>query len=213
MKRVIDFLMPKEDKFFDMLSEQAANALECRVKFNELIRDYEQTEQTKKEELIREIKDLEDKGDHLTHQVIEGLNTTFITPIDKEDIHRLTILLDDMVDGMDEIATILKLYKIEKINQPMQDLAEIAIKSVTETANAVTALRQMGGIKDTLLKIQEYENQGDAKFSESIADLLNNGTDPIQVIKHKDIYQRFEDLIDTCEDIAHILDNIVVKHA
>jgi len=213
MKRVIDFLMPKEEKFFDMLSQQATNALECRIKFNELITNYEKIEPAKKEELVREIKDLEDKGDHLTHGVIEGLNTTFITPIDKEDIHKLTILLDDVVDGMDEIATILSLYKIEKMNQHMQELAEIAIKSVTETANAVTALRQMGGIKDTLMKIQEYENQGDAKFSESIAYLLNNGSDPIEVIKHKDVYQHFEDLIDTCEDISHILDNIVVKHA
>ena len=134
MKRVIDFLIPKEDKFFDMLSQQAANALDCRVKFNELITNYEEIEPAKKDELVREIKDLEDKGDHLTHDVIEGLNTTFITPIDKEDIHKLTILLDDMVDGMDEIATILSLYKIEKMTQHMQELAEIAVKRTSTKA-------------------------------------------------------------------------------
>jgi uncharacterized protein len=213
MRRIVNFLIPKEDKFFDMLTEEAANALDCDKKFDELIANYDGAQPEKRAEMIKEIKALEDKGDRLTHAIIEGLNTTFITPIDREDIHKLAILLDDIVDGIDEIATILGLYKIKTINPQMYELAVIAIKSVAETTSAVKALRKMNGIKDILMLIQEYENQGDAKFSEAIADLLNNNKDAIEVIKLKDIYQHFEDLIDTCEEVAHILDNILVKHA
>jgi len=213
MRRVVNFLIPKEDKFFDLLTAEAANALECDKKFDELIANYDELKEEKRAEKIKYIKGLEEKGDKLTHAIIEGLNTTFITPIDREDIHKLAILLDDIVDGLDEIATILGLYKIKAIPPQMYELSVIAIKSVAETSNAVRALRKMNGIKDTLMAIQSYENQGDEKFSEAIADLLNNNKDAIEVIKLKDLYQHFEDLIDTCEEVAHILDNILVKHA
>ncbi len=213
MRRVVNFLIPKENKFFDLLTAEAANALECDKKFDELIANYDELKEEKRAEKIKDIKGLEEKGDRLTHAIIEGLNTTFITPIDREDIHKLAILLDDIVDGLDEIAMILGLYKIKKIPPQMYELSVIAIKSVAETSNAVRALRKMSGIKDTLMTIQSYENQGDEKFSEAIADLLNNNKDAIEVIKLKDLYQHFEDLIDTCEEVAHILDNILVKHA
>jgi len=155
----------------------------------------------------------EQEGDRITHDIIQRLNTTFVTPIDREDIYALASAMDDVVDFIEEIADFLALYRIEAPMEQSQQLARILLEASRLIAQAVPRLRAFNDIRHFTVEINRLENEGDRVVRQALASLFERGIDPMLVIRWKDIFERLEDAIDACETTANILEGIVIKNA
>lgn len=213
MSRVFDFLLPREEKFYDLLTAQAQTSLKAAEKLEELIGAYNGLSIPERRKRIQHIRDLEAQGDKETHALIDKLHTSFITPIDREDIHELAVLLDDQVDYVDNVGKKLATYHVRKL--PASFLAQVAIahKAIREVHEAVLLLRTPQRIRTHLVKIHEFEEQADAVFAKAMEALFENGADPLEVIKLKDVYETAEAIADNAQAVAVLLEGIVVKHA
>ena len=160
-----------------------------------------------------EIKEVEHKCDFLTHEIIQRLNRTFVTPIDREDIYALASALDDIVDYTEEAADYLGLYKIEAPMEQAQRLAHVLLQASRSIAEAMPRLRSFEDISHYTVEINRLENDGDRITREAMAALFDGGIDPMVVIRWKDIYDRLENAIDATETVANILEGIVIKNA
>jgi len=203
--------MPREDNFFELFEAAAANAHKAANELVELLEKFDDVTARAKR-----IKDLEHAGDKITHDAIERLNKTFITPMDREDIHELVVRVDDIVDLIDTAVNRMMLYKIGK---PTRDAVELAgcIKHSTQLiVDVMPLLRDMKNsraISEKCIAIQTQENEADRINHHAIAALFENRPDPLEVIKWKDIYEELESATDRCEDVANVLDSIVLKNA
>ena len=164
-------------------------------------------------DLAREILLAEQEGDKITHDIIRRLNTTFVTPIDREDIYGLATQVDDIVDYTEEAADFLGLYKIEAPMEQALALADVLVKSCEQLAEALSKLRGFKGLEDHWIEIHRLENEGDRISRDAVASLFANGIDPMVVIRWKDIFAVLERAIDATETAAHILEGIVIKNA
>jgi predicted phosphate transport protein (TIGR00153 family) len=164
-------------------------------------------------ELAREILICEQDGDRITHDILQRLNQTFVTPIDREDIHELSSALDDVVDYTEEVADYLGLYKIEAPMTQAQDLAKVLHAAARQIAEAMPQLRGFKDISSHTVEINRLENDGDRIVREAIASLFDTGIDPMVVIRWKDIFERLEEAIDATEHVANILEGIVIKNS
>src|SRR3712207_5078674 len=164
-------------------------------------------------ELARDILICEQEGDRITHDIIQRLNQTFVTPIDREDIHELASALDDIVDYTEEVADYLGLYKIEAPMQQAQDLARVLHAASRQVAEALPRLRGFKDLSHYTVEINRLENDGDRIVREAIASLFDNGIDPMVVIRWKDIFERLENAIDATEHTANILEGIIIKNS
>jgi predicted phosphate transport protein (TIGR00153 family) len=164
-------------------------------------------------ELAREILICEQEGDRITHDIIQRLNQTFVTPIDHEDIYALASALDDIVDFTEEVADYLGLYKIEAPMEQAQRLAHVLLQSTRAVADAIPRLRGFKDISHYTVEINRLENDGDRVVREAVASLFDNGIDPMVVIRWKDIFERLEAAIDATEKVANILEGIVIKNS
>ncbi len=200
-------LVPREERFFDMFDESAKVVLKGARHFHDLLEDY-----TDVEAKTKVIKAVELEGDHQTHRIIEALNRSFVTPIDREDIHALTSGLDDVLDYTEAIAIRLQLFKIKEITPEMQQFGELILKAAEQIAEAVHNLRRMDHLWSFCKEIKRLENLGDDISRKAISQLFEDGMDPIELIKLKEIYGRLEATMDRCEDIANIIETIVVKN-
>lgn len=203
--------MPKEDAFFDLFDRSAANVVRATDLFCELLDHYDRRDQ-----LITAIRETEHTGDRITHDTIERLDRTFITPFDREDIHMLAKKLDDIVDHIDATAKRLTLYGVEKPTDEARKLAATLHQSASTLAKAVTEIRRIkrrGVIMDLLIEIHRLENQGDEQNHAALAMLFQDGMHPIEVIKWKELYERIEEAIDSCEDVANLIEGLVLKNA
>ena len=162
-------------------------------------------------ELAREILNCESEGDRITHDIIQRLNQTFVTPLDREDIHELASALDDVVDYTEEVADYLGLYRIEAPMAQAQDLAKVLHQAARQIAEAMPRLRGFKDLSHYTVEINRLENDGDRITREAIASLFDNGIDPMVVIRWKDIFERLEEAIDATEHVANILEGIMVK--
>jgi uncharacterized protein len=207
-------LMPKETVFFDLFEKSADNVQKGAQKLLELMGNFGDLPYR-----VQEIKEIEHTGDKLTHEMIERMNKTFITPLDREDIHELACRLDDVIDLMDTATARMSLYKVE---EPMPDavaLARVLVKATTVIKDAMPLLRNLNkkSSVESLLKccvdIHTHENEGDRIEQHALAALFENGLDPITVIKWKDIFQDLEAATDRCEDVANAIESIVLKNA
>ena len=160
-----------------------------------------------------EIKEVEHKCDVLTHQIIERLNKTFVTPIDREDIHALARSLDDVMDAIDASAAVLRLYRIEKVRFGARELARIVSTSTHEVRLAMEALEGRKGVQERAVEINRLENEADRAHELALGRLFEEERDPILIIKWKEILDFLEDATDRCEDVANVLEGVVVKHA
>jgi hypothetical protein len=204
-------LLPKEFNFFDLFDKQADCALDAAGRFKELV-----TNGTLEDELIQKVKDVEHQGDDLTHDILNRLNKTFITPFDREDIHTLAKELDDVIDMIYTIANRMKVYKLEGIDKNLVLFAVVIEDSVRAVACAVKGLRNMKNLKsvtDACVEINRLENVGDTMRDTMLAELFENSKDPFALIKWKEIYQDAETVLDICEDVAHVVQSILVKQA
>jgi len=202
-------LIPRETKFFDLFDQQAANAVEASAHFKRLAQSGKFDE-----EGVQRMRDIEHEGDTLTHELIDTLNRTFVTPFDREDIHALACELDDITDMLQAITTRMKLYKLAEPNQELQQFAEVIEQSVRAVAKAVGGLREIKRprrILDYCIEVNRLENVGDQLREAAIGKLFAEPKDPLFVIKWKEIYEVAETTLDKCEDVVNIVEAILVK--
>ena len=198
--------MPRDEEFFDLFEEAAGNIRRAAELLERMLRTYPD-----QGELARDILICEQEGDRITHDIIQRLNQTSVTPIDREDIFRLASALDDVVDYTEEVADFLGLYKIEAPMDQAQTLSRVLFDSTSQVEQAMPRMRDFGDIHHFTIEVNRLENEGDRLTREALAALFQEGIDPMVVIRWKDIYERLEAAIDSTETVANILENIVIK--
>jgi uncharacterized protein len=208
MPRLSQVFTGKDRVFFDLFEEAAANVVRAADLLDQMLRSYPD-----RADLARDILICEQEGDRITHDIIQRLNQTFVTPIDREDIYELASALDDVVDYTEEVADYLGLYNIEAPMVQSQELARVLHACARQIAEAMPRLRGFKDISHYTVEINRLENDGDRIVREAIASLFDNGIDPMVVIRWKDIFERLEEAIDSCERVANILEGIVIKNS
>jgi predicted phosphate transport protein (TIGR00153 family) len=201
-------LIPKEEKFFEdfvAMAEQinrGAALLEQMLAPDQPVWDK-----------ADEIKEVEHKCDFLTHEVIQRLHKTFVTPLDREDIHSLARSLDDVIDAIDDSAGVIRLYQIARVRPDARDLGRIIKASTEQVVSAMKALGRKQGISSCAVEINRLENEADRAHQLALRRLFEEEKDAIQIIKWKEIFDFLEAATDRCEDVANVLEGVVVKHA
>jgi predicted phosphate transport protein (TIGR00153 family) len=206
--RITQVFAPRDRAYFDLFEEAGQNVLRSAQLLEELLSDYPD-----KRGLAQDIRDCEHEGDRLTHEILDRLNHTFVTPIDREDILALASALDDIADYTEEVADYLGLYKIEAPMDQAIRLAEVLGQAARQIADAMPQLRGFNDISSQTVEINRLENEGDRISREAIASLFDGGIDPMVVIRWKDLFERLENAIDATERVAHILEGIVIKNS
>jgi uncharacterized protein len=206
--RLPSVLAPRDREFFDLFEEAGGNILRAAGLLEEMLKDFPEHS-----ELARDILICEQDGDRITHDIIQRLNQTFVTPIDRQDIYELASALDDVVDYTEEVADYLGLYKIEAPMEQAQGLSRVLHASARQISEAMPRLRGFKDISHYTVEINRLENDGDRITREAIASLFDNGIDPMVVIRWKDIFERLEEAIDATEHVANILEGIVIKNS
>jgi len=200
-------LMPKKSIFFTLFSQHAQNALEATQALEKLLSDF-----TDVENKAREIHAIEHYGDKLTHGIMKELNGTFVTPLDREDIVGLASRLDDVTDVCHDVAEMVVLYKVKSIRPLAVQQAKVLVAAAAYLVTAIKELEKLGDLEPHWIKIHTLENEGDQLFRTAVGNLFAETTDPVEIIKWKDLHALIEVAIDRCEDVANIVETIVVKH-
>ncbi|MFQ5986799.1 MAG: DUF47 domain-containing protein [Thermoplasmata archaeon] len=204
-----EWILPKEAQFYDLLSAISAVLVKGAAALQRLVGDFRDVGKRR-----RELKDIEHEGDEAVHETYEALNKTFVTPFDREDISALASSMDNVMDSIYAAAVRLDLYKVEAVTPPMVELAELIYRSCQLVEEGVTLIRnrsKWSEVEALAVEINSLENQADDVLNEAVADLFN-GTDTLDVIKLKDIYEKMELATDYCEDVADYLSDIAVKY-
>ena len=207
MVQLSKIFAPKEREFFDLFEEAGANIVRAAGLLERMVDDWPDHG-----ELLRDIVACEHEGDRITHDIIQRLNQTFVTPIDREDIYALASGLDDIVDWIEEVGDFFALYRIEAPMSQAQQQARILNHACQQVALAIPRLRGFEDIHHFTVEINRYENEGDRVVREALASLFGTGIDPMLVIRWKDIFERLEDGIDATETAANILEGIIIKN-
>jgi predicted phosphate transport protein (TIGR00153 family) len=202
-------LLPREEKFYHLFLKQADIILEASA----LLLEGVQAGNSRMAGAATEINVLEHKGDEVIHELFTRLNSTFITPLDPEDIHSISTQLDNVLDGIEDTAHRLVSYGIEPIPSTMTKLSEIVASCARALKNALLALEKNGPIMEHCIEINRLENEADRVGRSAVADLFHKEKDAIALVKLKEVYEFFEATIDSCEDVADVLQNVVVKNS
>jgi predicted phosphate transport protein (TIGR00153 family) len=203
-------LLPKEEKFFDQFDVASEKMIRGIRLLKEMMRDLSNAE-----EKSRQIKDVEHEADHITHETVSSLHKTFITPIDRESIYALITRMDDVLDLIDSTSERVLLYKIKTSTPESMALIEVLEKAIEQVAKGINGLRDLknsGSILNICIEINRLENEGDRTFRNALSVLFSSSYDPIEIIKWKDVYETLEEAIDRCEDVANVLEGIVVEN-
>lgn len=213
ISNLFSFMVPKNALFFDLFSEDTANLLAQAKVFHQM---FQLTDQEQISICISQIRDFEQKGDDITHQIFMELSENFITPFDREDIHALTTSIDDIADNINGCATRIHLYNVKEFSKTMVLMSEVLLKQVTEIDSAIKNMRNMKNVqrvRESIVRINSLENQADDLFDESIARLFAEASDPLELIKTKEVLSSLETATDKCEDVANVLESILVKNS
>jgi uncharacterized protein len=208
MARFAQVFSPRDRIYFELFEEAGQNILQTCELMHRMLSDYPE-----EAHLAEEILDREHEGDRITHDIINRLNHTFVTPIDREDILALASALDDIVDYTEEVADYLGLYKIEAPMDQAIRLARVLKDASIQIAEAIPRLRGFQDISRYTVEINRLENEGDRITREAVASLFDGGIDPMVVIRWKDIFERLEAAIDATERVANILEGIIIKNS
>ncbi|MDR7521621.1 MAG: DUF47 family protein [Armatimonadota bacterium] len=200
-------LLPREEVFFDLFNQSAANVLESARLLKGLLDDYRDVERQ-----AQAIKGLEDRGDEITHAIIDRLNRTFVVPLDREDLFGLAKQLDDVVDWIEASSARMAVYRIPHSTAEARELAHIIVSQCEAVAEAIGNLRHLERIEGTVREINRLENLADRMQREAIATLFTDVGNPIDVIKWKEVYETLEEATDQCEHVAHLLQGIRAKN-
>lgn len=202
-------LIPKEEKFFEMFEAQAAHNVDAAKVFKELAQNY-----SLQSPAFDRLRDIEHEADITTHEIIDKLNRTFVTPFDREDIHGLASEFDDVVDLIQSLSARMQLYRVSHSTEDLVQLADILWQSTENVRKAVIELKNPEKVRrllDYCIEVNRLENAGDLALGVAIGKLFDGNPDPLTVIKWKEIYEVTETAIDKCEDVANIIEGIVVK--
>jgi len=203
--------LPREQVFFDLFEESAQNLVKASGLLAELLNKWDDIE-----ERVKQISGLEHEGDNITHRIIAQLNRTFVTPIDREDIAALANRMDDVMDFIEGAAAALILYKVNQPTKRAKELADILIKVTSEVSKALPRLRhrnQLSHIPEHCIEINRLENEADVVLRSALAELFHDHVDLADVIKWREIYEHMENATDRCEDIADVLEGVMIKRA
>ena len=201
-------LIPRETKFYDLFADMANNLTNGARQLRDLLQNYQDVSAG-----VQKIKGIEHKGDDIAHAVFVKLNSSFITPFDREDIHTLASSLDDVLDYINAAADRLRTYKITKPPAAAVELATIILRQAEELSKAVALLEKGDALIEYCVEVNRLENEADAISRGAIGHLFETETDPIQLIKHKELLEVLEMATDKAEDVANVLETVVLKSA
>src|ERR1700733_7958625 len=208
MARFAQVFAPRDRIYFELFEEAGQNMMHASDLLDEMLADYPEDKH-----LAQEILDCEHEGDRITHDIIDRLNHTFVTPIDREDILALASSLDDIVDYTEEGADYLGLYRIEAPMDQAISLAQVLSAACREIGEAIPLLRGFRDMSQHTVEVNRLENEGDRLSREAVASLFDARIDPMVVIRWKDLFERLEAAIDSTEHVAYILEGIVIKNS
>jgi hypothetical protein len=191
-----------------MFIEAARNIHQGSRAFHQMLQDYPASE-----EQWRAVEEYEHEGDKITHRIIRTLHQTFITPVDREDIHKLAVTLDDIIDLIEASAARMAMYRVAKPTPAAQRLADLIVRCTDQVVRGVTGLPRFENIQEHCIEINRLENEADEVSREAIAALFMGEVPPIEVIKWKEIYETMETATDRCEDVANLLEGIALKRS
>ena len=205
-------LLGRDLTFYTLMEQQAEAAHRAAREFHALTKDFEHMR-----DYIQRIEDIEHEADEITHQLANKTDRTFVTPLDKEDLHDLSAGLDDITDFIEAATGRIALYQLEVARPDLEPLVALLVEITRVTADAISQLRH-GRPRDAMhgvfIRIHELENESDERFRRALADLFNApNPDPLMVMKWKEIYDRVEIAVDKCEDVANVIESVVVKYA
>jgi hypothetical protein len=217
MKRIKEFFLLKDDKFFDLLTNLADCAHSCSQELKTLVNDFEKMNEVQRKEMLKRLYDFEKQGDSFVKSISEQLYLNFITPIDREDIHDLASTLDTSIDEMEEVGKKIMYYRMESLPQLMKKQVDIAEQQSKEIKAAVKDLKNSKSMKDFYQKVSDLEDQADQVYESAMSDLFDPNqksfaSNPLLVIKLKDLYGELEDITDVNQHLAAIIEGIVIKH-
>lgn len=213
LNSIFQYFIPKDKKFFPLFEKDSANLISLGEKLVEALNT---DDLTRRKELFKDIEDLEHTGDEITHQIHLELSKNFITPFDREDIHRLASALDDIADYIHGSASRIDLYQVTEITPPIKELASLILQACQDLNKAIHELRDLKNVRiiaDSCVRINSIENQADYVFDKAVGELFMYEKDAIKLIKYKEILSALEDATDMCEDAANVLESILVKNA
>ncbi|HEX8473024.1 MAG TPA: DUF47 family protein [Pyrinomonadaceae bacterium] len=202
-------ILPKEEQYFSLFSQMTSYIYDASRELVQMLAasnsDYAGHS--------KRIKEIEHKCDELTHDVSTRLNKSFITPFDREDIYLLSSALDDIVDLIDDAARTMVMYGVNEVTPHARRFGDVIQRMAVELHEVVSMLEKPHGISPRLIKLHALENEGDEIYHKAVAELFHNATDPLVVIKWKDIYEKLEAAIDRCENVANIIESVIIKHS
>jgi len=204
-------IIPRDQEFFVLFQKASENIVEGAERLKELLEQFDDVR-----ERVRAIEEVEHKGDSITHEMIKKLNTSFITPIDREDILALTSSLDDVIDLIDGVATRLMLYKVTETTAYAKELGFLILKCVQELHKGILHLPLSKGrdrVFEHCVEVNSLENEADRVCRDAIAHLFEYEKDPVAILKWKEIYETLETATDRCEDVANVLEGVALKNA
>ena len=208
---MLEKLMPRSDQFFDDFDKQAGATVEGTRLLRDLLERFEDVAAK-----VQQIKEVEHQGDEITHHAFERLHKQFITPFDRAEIHRLLSRIDDVLDLADGAAERLHLYEIAEVPHEARELGRVLNESALKMREAVGALREIkrpAAILEACKEINRLENEGDRLLRGGLAKLFKSGADPLTVIKWREIYELLESATDRCEDVANVIEGVVLEHS
>jgi hypothetical protein len=201
-------LVPQKREFFVLYNQAAANAVEISERLIELLDGFPETA----DDGMRDIKELEHNGDRITHDLVDLINRTFVTPFDRDDMYRLAGVLDDICDHVDDAAEKIVGYGASEIRPQARQQAVVIHRAANKLSEAIDRLEGFRDSKRQLIELRELEDEGDRLARAAISDLFIGGADPIALIRWKDIHEQLEEAVDACENAADVLEAILVKN-
>ena len=201
--------LPKEEQYFSFFAQMTSYIYDASRVLVEMLAD----KNGEYEDYAKRIKDIEHSCDDMTHNITTRLNKSFITPFDREDIYMLASALDDIVDLMNDAARAMVMYDVHESTDYARQFAEVIQSMAVQLHEIVSMLARPNAISPRLVEIHALENKGDDIYHTAIAELFHNATDPLYVIKWKEIYEKLEAAVDRCENVANIIEGVIIKHA
>lgn len=202
---------PKEEKFFDLFEKSAKVTYETSIMLQELLNNFDS-----RDEKVKNIKEKEHEADQVQHEILRQLNLSFITPFDREDIYSIAKKMDDIVDFIDATACRFTMFDIKETNEYARRMGDLIVecsKQIITLMEQVRIMRKSKNLKDLIIEINRLEEEGDAAFRDAITNLFTSKSDVMNVIKWREIYDYFENTLDACEDVANIVEGVVMKNA
>lgn len=201
-------LLPKEEQYFALFSQMTSYIYDAARALVVMLNDQDGAHA----EHLKRIKSIEHECDDLTHSISTRLNKSFITPFDREDIYLLSGALDDIVDLIDDAARAMVMYDVREATPHARSFAGVIERMAVQLHEVVSMLAKPNGMTERLVELHRLENEGDEIYHKAIAELFRSQTDPLNVIKWKDIYEKLEAAIDRCENVANIIESVIIKH-